>query len=521
MITGSRKTLVSWIPSGRARARPARDDELRTEAERANEEHEMTVMATTTSGTIRGAEVDGIKVFKGVPYAAPPVGARRFRPPARLQPWDGVREALEFSPICPQPRSSIARVEEPQSEDCLHLHVWTPGIDDAARPVMVWFHGGGFQLGSGSEPTYHGENLARRGDVVVVTVNHRLGPLGYLHLGEILGEEFAASGNNGMLDLVQSLEWVRDNAANFGGDPDNVTIFGESGGGMKVSLLHVMPRARGLFHRAIVQSGAGSTVKPVAAGTQGARKLLDALGMSDEDARTKLWELPVETIVNTEVMEDALGWSPVLDGTVVAAHPRDALADGTAIDVPMIIGSNADEYFGADIEDDEGALRTALARYGEEHVDAIIKAYRTTSPEMSPKYLARRAGTDSTVGKSTIAMLEHKAKGTSAPVWTYLFTFELGGRAGHGYELPFVFNNLAAMFQPTESRQKLADEMSDAWIALAHNGDPNHPGLPEWPSYDPPRRSTMTFNRGACEVIDDPWPEARELWYGLTSPGIF
>jgi para-nitrobenzyl esterase len=475
----------------------------------------MTITARTTAGAIRGAETDGVTVFKGVPYAAPPVGERRFRAPTPVEPWEGVRDALEFSDNCTQPPPNIALVEGSQSEDCLYLNVWTPAVDGGSRPVMVWLHGGGFREGSGSERTYNGEHLARRGDVVVVTVNHRLGPLGYLHLGEILGEEFAASGNNGMLDLVQALEWVRDNAANFGGEPGNVTIFGESGGGIKVSLLHVMPRAAGLFHRAIIQSGPGTRVQSAPTAARAASSLLEALGVTAEEARTRLWELPAETIVQTPVKDAGpLGFSPVLDGSVVVSHPGKALATGTAVDVPMLVGSNADEFPVPEVGDDD-ELRTALARFGDDRVDEIIKVYRSESPELSNTAIARRAGSDSTMRRGTIVLAECKASGTSSPVWTYLFTFQLGGVAGHGYEIPFVFDNLAAIFPATESRQKLADEMSEAWIAFARHGNPNHAGLPIWPSYTLDRRATMMFARGECFAVDDPSPESRELWAGI------
>jgi para-nitrobenzyl esterase len=471
----------------------------------------MTVTANTTAGTIKGAETDGIKVFKGVPYAAPPTGERRFRPPAPAEPWEGVRDTLEFAPNCTQPPPTIALVEGPQSEDCLYLNVWTPAVDKGSRPVMVWLHGGGFREGSGSERTYNGEFLARRGDVVVVTVNHRLGPLGYLYLGEIFGEEFAASGNNGMLDLVQALEWVRDNAASFGGDPGNVTIFGESGGGVKASLLHVMPHAVGLFHRAIIQSGPGTRVQSPSTATKAARNLLDALGFSANEARSRLWELPVELIVNTQVKDTGpLGFSPVLDGVAVVSHPGEALAAGTAVDVPMLIGTNLDEFAGREIGDDDD-LRQALARFGD-RVEDIIEVYRSEWPELSNTALARRAVSDSSMRRGTITMAECKGAGTTTPVWMYLFTFQLGGVAGHGYEIPFVFDNLEAVFPATASRQKLADEMSDAWIAFARDGNPNHPALPTWPSYTLERRSTMTFNRGECLTVDDPSPKARELW---------
>lgn len=433
--------------------------------------------------------------------------------------WEGLRDTLEFAPNCTQPPPTIALVEGPQSEDCLYLNVWTPAVDEGSRPVMVWLHGGGFREGSGSERTYNGEHLARRGDVVVVTVTHRLGALGYLYLGEILGSEFATSGNNGMLDIVQALEWVRDNIAGFGGDPGNVTIFGESGGGVKVSVLHVMPRAAGLFHKAIIQSGPGNRVTTMSTAAKAAHNLLDALDIPAEAAREVLWDLPAEVIVNTQVSgAGILGFSPVVDGEAVLGHPADALAAGTARDVPWIIGWNKDEFFGADIGDDEADLRKALARFGEANVDEIIRLYRKQSPELSNAGILRQAVTDGTMGRASIALAEQKLIGTTTPLWLYLFTFELGGRAGHGYELPFVFDNIAAIFPTSASRQKLANEMSDAWIAFARNGDPNHSDLPAWPSYTGSDRTMMTFNRGNCARVDDPSPETRQLWARIDAP---
>jgi para-nitrobenzyl esterase len=481
----------------------------------------VTITARTTAGAVRGAEVDGVMAFKGVPYGAPPTGERRFRPPAPVEPWDGVRDALELPPACTQPPPMIALVSGPQSEDCLYLNIWTPAADDRARPVMVWLHGGGFREGSGSENTYNGEFLARRGDVVIVNVTHRLGVLGYLHLGDVVGDDFASAGNNGMLDIVQALEWVRDNIRAFGGDPGNVTVFGESGGGMKMSLLHVMPRARGLFHKAIVQSGPGNQVQLPDAAARSAQALLEALDIAPRDAGTKLWELPAETLVKTPIAgAGALGFSPFLDGITIVDHPANALATGTAPDVPMLIGTNEDEYLGPEIGDDEASVRRVLERFGKERVDAIIQHYRGESADLSWTALGRRAVTDGGMRKGSIAMAEHKLAGTTTPMWMYLFTFQLGGVAGHGYELPFVFDNIEAIFPTTESRQKLADEMSEAWIAFARTGDPSHPGLPEWPSYTIPRRATMTFNRSQCVTVEDPSPGTRELWADIDA-GLF
>jgi para-nitrobenzyl esterase len=482
------------------------------------EEEQMTITATTTAGEIRGAETEGITVFKGVAYAAPPTGERRFRPPAPVEPWQGVRDALDFRDACTQPVTS-GQHDGPASEDCLYLNVWTPALDGGSRPVMVWLHGGGFFVGSGNERMYNGEHLARRGDVVVVNVTHRLGALGYLHLGEILGDEFATSGNNGMLDIVQALEWVRDNIAGFGGDPGNVTIFGESGGGMKVSALHVMPRAVGLFHKAVIQSGPGNRMMTMSTAERVARNFLDTLGIPASQARTRLWEVPAEVMANTPV-EGAgiLGFSPVVDGVAVTSHPADALAAGQSPDVPLLIGSNGDESFVPKIGDDEEDLRTALARFGESNIDAIIQMYRKQSPELSNDALLRQAVTDGTVRHATIALAERKLAGTTTPMWMYLFTFEIGGRAGHGYEIPFVFDNIEAMFPTSASRQKLAAEMSDAWIAFTRTSDPSHPGLPAWPNYKAGDRATMTFNRGECTTLHDPSPDVREFWSSIEAP---
>lgn len=480
------------------------------------------VIATTTNGRLRGRERDGIAVFKSVPYAAPPVGPLRFRPPKPVEPWVDVRDALQLPPSCPQPRQRPAgwTQESEESEDCLYLNVWTPAIDDGAhRPVMVWFHGGGYAIGSGSWPLYDGANLARRGDVVVITVNHRLGPLGYLHLGELSDDPgLAASGNAGMLDLVAVLEWVRDNASSFGGNARNVTIFGESGGGAKVSTLLAMPAASGLFHRAIIQSGPGVRVGSISGATKAAQAFIEKVGVTKENL-AELWSVSAETLVASSAAAGRGGFRPVLDGQTVAAHPGDALAEGTAIDVPVMIGCNQDEGAGGLPKelDDEG-LRARLAVFGEVHVDEILAVYRGLFPDASPVDVLSYVLTDSRMRSGSIRLADAKAKGTASSVFQYFFTYELGGRAGHGYEIAFAFDNLGDDTRALGSRGRLAEEMSEAWLAFARDGDPNHEGLPKWPTYTPTERATMVFGRES-RVEDDPSGAAREMWTRVLARG--
>ncbi|MFP4513106.1 MAG: carboxylesterase/lipase family protein [Acidimicrobiales bacterium] len=479
-------------------------------------------IASTHAGEVRGTSGDGVMSFKGVPYAAPPVGDRRFRPPAPVEPWEGARDALTLPPSCPQPsgRPEGWMPEPSIDEDCLYLNVWTPGVDDARRPVMFWIHGGGYAIGSGSWPIYDGERLARRGDAVVITVNHRLGPLGYLHLAEIAGDEFASSGNNGMLDLVAALEWTRDNIERFGGDPGNVTVFGESGGGAKISTLLAMPAARDLFHRAIIQSGPSMRVMSQRRATESARRLLDELEVGEANL-SALWDLPAERLIGSSGGMSRMGFTPVLDSTVVPSHPADALADGSAIDVPLIIGCNRDEGAGQLPDElDEAGLRERLASYGDEAVDDIVSTYEKVFPEASPLDIYSYVLTDSRMRYGSIQLAERHATAMSSPTYMYLFCAQTAGRAGHGYEIVYHMDNLGQGARPpSPARQALADQMSDAWLAFARRGDPNHEGLTHWPAYDPIDRATMYFDRGGGTVHRDPETPTRELWeHLLTRP---
>lgn len=488
----------------------------------------------TTAGPICGQIDDGVHVFKGIPYGGPTGGPNRFRPPTPPIPWTEPLETKVYGPSCPQPaaRPGGWAGEDVESEDCLVLNVWTGGLDGTDRPVLVWFHGGGFAIGSGSWPAYEGTKLARRGDAVVVTVNHRLGALGYLHLGELAGDEYAVSGNVGMLDLVAALEWVRDNIGRFGGDADNVTIFGESGGGAKVSTLLAMPSATGLYHRAVIQSGPGLQVAPVDRATSEAAKLLAELGVS-ADRIGDLHDIPATDIVAAQVAVLPAGpgarggFSPVLDGTVITAHPGDALRDGTAPDVPIMVGCTRDEAtlfvagdpaFRDPSKLDQAALERRLDRYGlGDERDRILAAYQANRPDDSPVDLYIAILTDRMMRMPSIKLAELKATGGTAGVYMYLFCWAAGPlRSCHGYEIPFVFDNVGGpMLKSTPAREKLATEMSEAWLAFARDGDPVHDAVPDWPVYDTDTRATMIFDRGESHLENDPWGADREAWAGV------
>lgn len=498
-------------------------------------------VVATGHGPVRGYADDGLSIFKGLRYGAAPIGPRRFRPPVPPEPWTEAADALELGApalqagLAPGEKTGGRSAGDPAapgepgtSEDCLFLNVWTPGPDAGARPVMVWLHGGGFGNGSGGAAMYDGAALARRGDVVVVTVNHRLNIFGYLHLGDLGGDP--SSGMAGMLDIVLALRWVRDNIAAFGGDPTNVTVFGESGGGWKVCLLQAMPAAQGLFHKGIIQSGPGLTARPRAEATATASALLAALGIAPGDL-SALETLPAEALqaAAAPIAGDRLmsAFTPCVDGL---ALPRDPFApDAPAISaaIPLMVGTNKDETtlfnlgvpgFGQWTEADL-AEKAAAAAGGK--ADALVAALRAAYPDYSPTHLICAVQTVMGMWRNSVTLAERKAAQGAASVWMYQLTWETPAARGvlrspHALEIPLVFDNVEtsrSFVGRGEAPQRMADQMAPAWLAFAWTGDPNTPEIPHWPAYEAAERATMMFDLES-RVVNDPLPEVRRVLQG-------
>ena len=505
----------------------------------------------TSNGSVRGLiEVNGVAVFKGIRYGASPTEARRFLPPLRPDPWSEVADATNFGAPAMQmySRSSVASDLGLQlatifttrsdmkidNEDCLFLNVWTPDTDNTKRPVMVWLHGGGYAYGSGAWPVYDGSRLAHKGDVVVVTVNHRLNVFGYLHLPEVAGAEYAHSGNAGMLDIVLALEWVRDNAAAFGGDPGNVTIMGESGGGSKVSHLLAMPGAAGLFHRAIIQSGPALTGISARSATKAANAILTELGI-DKDNLDLLQHIPAQKIldaVQSATLRAGGGFAglrlaPVVDGDVLPRDPFTPTAPEVSRNIPILIGWNKDEmtifntsapWFGS-LTDDQLSSRVETI-VGDKTV-ALLKVYRDMYPDYSPSYTFNAILGDSRMFSGSVTLTERKVAQNGAPVYQYYLTWETPVADGvlkspHTLDIPFMFNNVdlaAALTGDSAEARSLEHQMSSSWIAFARTGNPNNPAVPNWPAYDTRHRAAMVFNVEA-HVVNDPLARVRSILAG-------
>ena len=497
----------------------------------------------TTGGKVRGLQSNGVHSFKGIPYGASTAGANRFMAPKKREPWSGVRDAFKFGHQSPQ-NMHFTDVLAPQAdpkegfdEDCLVLNVWTPGPNDGRkRPVMFWIHGGGFAQESGSWPWIDGAALARRGDVVVLTINHRLNIFGYLDLGEIGGEKYAASGNAGMLDLIAGLEWVRDNIAQFGGDPDNVMIFGESGGGAKVSTLLAMPAAKGLFHRAAIQSGSMLRAATQKDATDLAFAALKELGVEKSNL-DEIQTLPVEKLLSVKVGALQLslrkggprgGFGPVVDGKYLPTHPFDPTAPAPSADIPLLVGCTQYEAAFFFLQDkavfsltDADLHKRVEDILPEPEASHAIEVYKKANPGATPTDIFLLLASDRLMRMDAIKLSERKFKQGKAPVHMYLFEWKspaMGGklRAPHTVEIPFVFDNtdIPTVMTKSPTAAALAEKTSSAWIAFARNGDPNHGGLPNWPAYSTTTRSTMILDN-TCKVVNDPGKLEREFWESL------
>ena len=488
------------------------------------------VTVRTTSGMVAGYIDDGVYIYKGIPYAE----AERFMPPVAPTPWDGVRSSRAYGPTCPQGKRTGWYSDEQAfafdwddgftDEDCLRVNVWTQGTDKGSkRPVMVWLHGGGYSAGSSQElPSYDGKNLCKTGDVVVVSVNHRLNVLGFLDLSAF-GDKYAKSGNSGLLDLVAALQWVRDNISSFGGDPSNVTIFGQSGGGGKASTLLATPSAAGLFHKAIVQSGSTLSSMTAKYSRRIGVAVIEELGIKASQI-DDIKKMPYERLleagnkavakVRVEAEKEGFstfifGWSPTVDGDVLPSHPFNPQAPAMSKDIPMMIGSTMHEFLSSSynpalkkITLDEAKIELEK-RFGARTND-FIKTFGATYPNFKPVDLF---DVDLRFRPDIIKQAMLKTAQQGAPVYMYLFAWEspvLDGmfRSTHCMELPFVFNNIdrcRSMTGGGEDAYILADLMSRAWINFARTGNPNTEGLPDWKPYVPEEGATMFFDK-TCDM---------------------
>jgi para-nitrobenzyl esterase len=503
------------------------------------------VIAETNLGRIRGIDDSGIEIFKGIPYGASTAGTNRFMPPVDPGKWTGVRDTLEYGhsapqrdPAAPLPATSSLTVSgsnlPTEGEDCLVLNVWTPAVNDGRkRPVMFWCHGGGFATGSGSSPDNDGTNLARRGDVVVVTINHRLNVLGFANFSEF-STDFAASGDAGMMDIVHALKWVRANIAHFGGDPNTVMIFGQSGGGRKVETLLAMPSAKGLFHRATIESGAALQVADRDIAIRNAEQLLAKLGIRKQDVH-EVQKLPLEQIMTAyfAVVREARGvdqsiggFSPTVDGSILPQHPFSPTASPVSADVPVMIGCTRTEMTLFSLNDaaafslDDDGLRARVNELLGGQSQGMIDLYRKLSPTATPSDIFFLISSDYRYGAPTMKIAERRAALGKGPVYLYYFTWETpvqGGRlkSPHTMEIPFAFDNVKISARLTgggPEAMALADKVSDSWIAFARTGNPNTPKLPPWPVFNVKDRATMVIGNSS-KVVNDPLREQRTAMF--------
>jgi para-nitrobenzyl esterase len=516
----------------------------------ANQRVDEFVDIEITHGKIRGIRTEGVNIFKGIPYAGRISGDRRFRRPAPLEPWTGVRETLQLgAPAIQAPR----RGEPDPAEDCLFLNVWTPANDNKKRPVMFYNHGGGFVIGSGGSGGQDGSNLARNFDVVVVETNHRLGLLGFLYLDEIAGPDYAGSGNMGLLDITAGLKWVHENIAVFGGDPNNVMIWGESGGGAKTSCLYAMPEAAPYFNKASIESGPGvrMSVKETAAITTA--NVLKELNIAPKDWK-KLLDVPAADLLAVqskipfappfqEKGKPALpsGFGPVVDGVALPNHPFDPTAPEISRNKPLITGWNEDEYtfFAWERKDTESfkldfaGLQAKLEpQYGSD-TQKIIDTYRKSRPNASAPDIFVAISSVTMMGLGSVEIAEKKTKQQGAAVYLYNFGYKsemkipgtdypLG--TPHAMDISFKFNNEVPPKEGEQPRMSFggnrperfvaSHNFAELWTTFARTGKPAAKGVPEWPAYNLKDRATMRID-ATCEVINNRFGAELEMWRSI------
>ncbi len=489
----------------------------------------------TVAGPVRGEKEKDVLVFRGIPFAAAPVGPLRFRPPVPPSPWTKVRLTVDFAPACPQliQVDPIENNGSVMAEDCLAVNVWTPGADAKRRPVMVWIHGGGFSEGSARNTWYDGATLAGTGDIVVVSLQYRLGALGFLELGEIGGEDYAESGNLGLLDQIAALQWVDDNIAAFGGDPHNVTLFGQSAGSGSEGILMTTPAARGLFHKAVLQSG---TPGLVAGKTQAARVAQSYMKIAGVSTIEGLQQLSVDAMLDAQkkLFETGSGgppFRPVVDGTVVKEYPMQAIAAGRAAPVPILIGTNLDEIRLFSVSYDlaverrpQSLLEKQVAEVAGSRAHEVVETYRRADVGYADAVIHLLGDLQTRIPSIRLA----EANSRRQPTFMYLFTYRSTSTykkyySAHCMELPFVFGvmdtqDVIAFTGREPHREALMKTIQQAWINFARTGDPSQPGL-AWPRYDSKTRATMELGISS-QVLSDPGSAERTLWGGLPFDGV-